>query len=41
MTVLIDNADDWMRSNRNIKLRESDWTQLPDALSEEKREKWQ
>ena len=40
MAALIDNADDWMRSNRNILLRESDWTQLPDVYSDEKKQEW-
>ena len=30
----------WMRTDRNLHLKDSDWTQLPDALSDEKREEW-
>jgi hypothetical protein len=40
MTQLFDNADEWMRSQRNIKLKESDFTQLPDVYSNEIKQKW-
>ena len=39
-TPIFEDPVVWMRSNRNLLLKESDWTQLPDALSDEKRAEW-
>ena len=40
-TPVFTDPVEWMRSNRNIFLRESDWTQMPDVpLTTEKKAEW-
>ena len=39
--MIFDDPVAWMRSDRNIYLRESDWTQMPDVpFSSEKKAEW-
>ena len=39
--MIFDDPIAWMRSDRNICLRESDWTQMPDvSLTTEKKAEW-
>ena len=39
-TPVFEDPVKWMRSDRILLLKESDWTQLPDALSDSKRAEW-
>tara|TARA_Y100000296_G_C4949250_1_gene145411 strand:+ start:241 stop:480 length:240 start_codon:yes stop_codon:yes gene_type:complete len=41
MNTLFDDPMDHLRSNRNVFLKESDWTQMPDSsLSDAEKAKW-
>ena len=41
MTFLFNDPIVWMRSNRNLKLKDSDWTQFTDSpLTDVKKAEW-